>query len=55
MKQDFSGLKVGDTVRFKGIAKNFPNQYAYYWNRVNSIKIEVLWSKNKTPYAKRIV
>ena len=55
MSQDFSGLQIGDTIRFRGTAKKFPNQYAYYWNKKSTLKIEVLWSKSKVPYAKRIL
>lgn len=55
LKHDFSGLKLGESIKFKGNAKKNPNPYAAAWNKRSEIKIEVLWDKNNVPYAKRIV
>lgn len=55
LKHDFSGLKVGESVSFKGKARANPYPYAAYWNSHNTIKIEVLWDRRGVAYAKRIL
>jgi hypothetical protein len=55
LKHDFSGLNIGESVKFKGKARNNPYPYAAYWNSRHDIKIEVLWDSRKIPYARRIV
>lgn len=53
-KHDFSGLRVGQAVKFAESAQENPFPFVAYWNRNNKTKIEVWRDKNKVAYAKRI-
>lgn len=55
LKHDFSSLKIGESVKFKGKARVNPYPYAAYWNARNEIKIEVLRDNSGIPYARRIL
>ena len=55
LKHDFSGLKIGQAVKFADSAQTNPYPFAAYWNENNKIKIEVWRDKNNVAYAKRIV
>lgn len=54
LKHDFSGLKLGESVKFKGSARKNPHPYAAAWNKRGESQIEVLWDKRGNPHAKRI-
>ena len=54
LKHDFSGLKIGQAVKFADSAQPNPFPFAAYWNENNKIKIEVWRDKENIAYAKRV-
>lgn len=54
LDHDFSGLKLGQAVKFKGNAVKNPYPYATRWNKANKTKIEVWRDVAGVPYAKRV-
>lgn len=55
VKHDFSTLKVGEFVSFKGAARRNPYPYVAAWNKRSEIKIEVWRDGQNRPYAKRVL
>lgn len=56
VKHDFSGLKLGDSLKLtgRGIRKN-PHAYLGYWNKNNKPKrLELVFDVDGNPFAKRI-